>query len=137
MAVIEQAIWYHLTTSGQSSTAALVNYERVYPYKLPQRPELPAISYRRVTGRDVMAHDGPIGLPKGRYQFDCYAGTYAQAKNLAKTLRDDLDGFSGAMGQAGDQVTLGHIFWLGEVDDWGDAAEIWRVAVDFEIQWCE
>lgn len=38
--------------------------------------------------------EGPDGMSAGRVQVDVYAGTYGQAKQLARAVRGVLDGYS-------------------------------------------
>jgi hypothetical protein len=79
-----------------------------------------------------MAHDGPGDLGKPRYQFDCYAMRFSQARELANALRRDINGFNGLL--AGE--IRANIQFLNEIDDFeSEASEpgLHRVAVDFMI----
>lgn len=124
---IEEAIYTHLV--GNAGVLALAG-NRVYPLNLPQNPSYPAITYRRVTTRRVMAHDGPEDLGFPRFQFDCYAVGYREVRDLANALRAALNGYRGIMGGG---VEVDGVIFLNEVDDFGDTAEVFRVTVDFLI----
>lgn len=65
--------------------------DRIYPVQLPQAPTLPALVYAQVSvvAADV-AHDGQPAYELGRYQFDCYAEKYGDAKALALALKSTL-----------------------------------------------
>ena len=70
---------------------ALACSDRIYPVQLPQTPTLPAMVYAQVSivTADV-AHDGQSVYELGRYQFDCYAQKYGDAKALALALKSTL-----------------------------------------------
>lgn len=61
--------------------------ERVYPLELPQTPTLPALVFGQVsTVVPTQTHDRRLVYSLGRYQFDCYAQYYEDAKGLADAL---------------------------------------------------
>jgi len=105
---------------------------RVYPGKLPQRPELPAIRYFRVSGGRPVSHSGGSGLDGARVQFDCLAGTYQAAKALGSALRAVLQGYKGTVGS----VVIQACFFMDDSDDYGPESETWRYRADFRI-WSE
>lgn len=106
---------------------------RLYPQKLPQGSTLPASVYQQVSEVGDMAHDGPLDLFKPVYQFDCYGNSLSQAKTLALTLRQQLNGYKGTVGG----VTIEGVFFVNMVDDFGDALEVYRVSVDFRFMYKE
>lgn len=78
--------------------AALVG-TRLYPNVLPQRNlTLPAIVWQRIATTRVNSLSGPSGLATPRFQFTCWAATYAAAQAVAEALRTALDGYTGAAG---------------------------------------
>jgi len=83
MSILEPNIFSVLT--GDAAVSALVG-TRVYPIKLPHEPTYPAITYSRVASEKVNAFDGYKGLEDARIQVDCWASTYAQAKDLAEKV---------------------------------------------------
>lgn len=62
----------------------------VFPQKIPEGQNLPAIAYTRVDSVPVRSLGGYSGLSATRFQFDCWATSYATAKqnslNLIKLL---------------------------------------------------
>lgn len=89
MAEIHEVIYTQLTT--HAGLAALIG-SRVHPGQLPQRSTLPALTYRRVTTLRVATRDGDgkAKLARPRFQFDCWAATYATAREVATQLIDAL-----------------------------------------------
>lgn len=79
-----------------SAVTALVT-QRIYPQRLPQNPEYPALVFRRVSGPQVHNLAGAAGRAVPRVQIDCYAETYTQMEALADAVKARLDGFRGTM----------------------------------------
>lgn len=80
---------------------------RVYPLVVPQDATLPAIAYQLITGRGIIAHDGPTSLSNKRIQLACVGSTYAAAADLANTVAAHFRGFKGQLGTGGPQVEFG------------------------------
>jgi hypothetical protein len=89
---IETAIYSILT--GNADVAALV-FTQVYPNILPQNTALPAIVYQQVSGVRDYTSDGADGLVNSRYQLNCFANTYAKAKELFEAVRKAVSGYVG------------------------------------------
>jgi len=130
MATIEEAL-YTLVT-GRPLIGDIIG-TRLYPLRLPQNPVYPAMVYQLVSARWPMAHDGPADMGFPRVQFDCYAASYGVTKILAKTLRREINGFVGTA--AGVEIT--GIFFLNEIDEFGSQAEVYRVSLDFRVNYKE
>lgn len=73
----------------QTAVTAIVS-TRVYPVRLPQGTTLPAVTYQRVAGASEFDHEGSAGLGRGRWQFDCWALSYAAMVALAESVRAAL-----------------------------------------------
>ena len=71
---------------------------RMHARKLPQKPELPAVVYQRISTRRQHDLQGPDGAPRVRMQAACWANTPADAYRLAAAVRRRLDGWRGKMG---------------------------------------
>lgn len=83
-----------------------------------------------VSDQEGMTMQGPDGLRRGRVQVDCYAPTYAAAAAVADAVRACLSGYRGGRFHG--------IFFAGSRDlrDTGDdAADIYRVSLDFMTNW--
>ena len=125
---------------GESSITAIIGNGdspetcRVYPLKLPQGYTLPAISFQRIsTDREHVIDDGPIGWAWARFQFDMWAETYAEARQLTEAVRQALDGYNNKMGS----VTVAGAFAEGERDLYEEQTEIYRVTQDYLIPYKE
>lgn len=80
---------------------------RIFPQRATQGKKPPYVTYFLVTAQDGITNDGPLGHISARYQLDCWSPVYADAKRLAKALRDSrggaatgqrLHGFAGVIG---------------------------------------
>jgi len=112
--------------------AALV-LTRVWANQLPtisSPSDLPAIVYREVHGDGEFSMDGPDQLQYSRMQFNCYGKVYEDAKRVARTLRQELELFTGALS---DGTVIEHMQRESEVDIFEDAPFIYCTAVDFKI----
>jgi hypothetical protein len=69
---------------------------RIYPNIVPQKAPMPAITYQQISGPRLHDMQGAVGLAKARYQINCWAVSYAGAKELAEAVRLVLDGYSSA-----------------------------------------
>lgn len=125
---IEEGLYSWLT--GNADISALCG-DRVYPDKLPQEPTYPAMTYQRITTGLPMAHDGPLDLENARFQFNCLGLTPKAARTLANTLKQELAGFRGTMGD----VSVHGAFLLNQISDFEDEAEVYRAIVDFRINY--
>lgn len=129
MTTLEEAMYSHITAAPIITNLIST---RIYPRQLPQNPTYPALIYRRVSTRLQQYHGAGTALPFPRYQFSCYATSYAETKTLANTLRAVLDGFKGTFG-SGSTVTVGFILWENEIDGFDNVAEVPVTHIDFRI----
>lgn len=127
---IEQGIDSYL--SGLAAVTNLIG-DRLYPVNLPQNPTYPALTYTQISEISIVAHDGAGDLMMCRFQFDCFALSYAGVKALARALRRALDGFKGTMGE----VTVPAVLFITALDAFEDPPKVFRIPADFTIQWKE
>jgi len=108
---------------------------RIYPVKMPQNVEYPAITYQLVSTVRSISQSGRVTLVEGRYQIDSWGNTYASVKNIAQSVRDALQGFRGIMG-----ATRVQGIWEdsnSERDFYEDVTDLRRVTHDFIIYYEE
>lgn len=122
MAIAEEALYSYLAEhAGVKALCA----ERIYPLRAPDAAVMPYIVYRRVSSNHVASHSGNSGLSNPRFQLDCYAEDYLQAKQLAEQCVSALHGHKGGNIQAA------------FVEDENDLIETdtnyYRVAVDVKL----
>lgn len=75
--------------------------QRIYPRRLPNAAAVPAITYAGVGGPRDNTHGGDSGLPRLRFQINCYADDYLTAKKVAAAVTAKLSGYRGAAGTSG------------------------------------
>ncbi len=99
---LEEAIYTYLKThSGLSSLVGT----RIYPLVLPQSINLsdgPAVTFFKVSyvGERVLGGSNPKTV-RSRFQFSCWAKTYASAKSVAVQIKSALQDYSGTVGGTG------------------------------------
>ena len=69
--------------------------DRVAAVGLPDKLARPNLVYQTLGTARVYSNDGPAGLARATLQVSCYADDYKSAKQLAKAVRDALNGFAG------------------------------------------
>ena len=105
---------------------------RVYPVQLPQKPTLPAIAYRIVSGFRPHSMPNTRGLARPRVQIDCYSDSYEGAQTLADLVRKRLDAYRGAAGTA----TWQGVFFSNENDDFDPDTKLYTLSRDYTF-WVE
>jgi hypothetical protein len=79
---------------SDADVAALIG-DRCYPVEAPQAPVYPLVIVREITNESAYALDGPAGLGRARFQFDCDARTAKEVQALMRAVRAALGGFRG------------------------------------------
>lgn len=131
---IEQALYALLTTD--TGVSALIG-TRLYPLTIAQDVALPAAAYQRISGPRKHAHDGPLSVAEGRFQFTCQAATYAAAKSVANAIRQALDGYNGAVTVGEDSLEIEGSFLVNELDGYEFETEAETVRLDYLILYQE
>lgn len=125
----EALIAYLLADSGVAAIAD----DRVFPGRRPQGAGLPNVILQRISGAPEYADDGEAGLAGPRFQIDCWAETYTDAKLLARAVTARISAFAGTMGA----IEVQHIELEDERDfplDAGDpVARPFRTGLDFLV----
>jgi hypothetical protein len=104
--------------------------ERWYPLVLPDRPTLPAVVYQRISPRRDQDHGGPSGAASPRFQFSCWAESYAAARAMRADLQSVFLGFRGTVG--GVRIT-GILDAGAEFDDFEPVTGRWRCVTDMYV----
>ena len=105
---------------------------RIYPVYLPQKPTLPAVTYTRLATPLLHELDTTTLLPHPTFQFDCWAESYARAKDVAAQVYIALNMYRGAMGA----YTVEASIVSTERDTIDPETNIWHTMIDVEI-WYE
>jgi hypothetical protein len=75
---------------ADSSITAVVS-ARIYPQIIPDRGNIPAITYRIISGEPANSLDGHTnGLVHYILQVDCWTRSFETAKNLARLVRNRI-----------------------------------------------
>ena len=112
---MEAAILYLLTSARVGGLTGAIVGLRVYPQDLPQKPQLPAVIYMKVSGPRSYNMDGPGGVTPFRYQFDAIAETVSEAQTLRDAIIADLSGFKGEL-PTSPAITIQGIFIEDDTD---------------------
>lgn len=130
MAAIETVLYS--TVTAAAGVTALVG-TRVYPVRAPQEATAPYVTYRRVSDLPHLTHGLESDSGAGRWQFDCYAPTYAQVKAVAQALKDALNGQRVTAAGGERMVAMNR----GELDlPFESELGYYRTTVDFRLIYC-
>lgn len=134
-ATIEQAIYSLL--SADPTVSGLVG-NRITPVLVPQDSAMPAVTYAEVAGVRENTMDGPAGLVRSRWQFNCWGISYADGRSVSDAVRQVLDGYSGS----GAGVTIQSIMTIGENNISANpagknVARRYGNSLDLEVWFCE
>lgn len=90
---IEKAIVSIL--SNAAAVTGIVG-SNIFPIFVPQpaKDNLPAITYRQISGPRDHVMSGPTGLVSARFQINCWNKTYKGLREFANAVRTTLDGFA-------------------------------------------
>ena len=82
--------------SGAASIFNLCN-TRIYPTIYPQNSDFPVIVYQKMSGGNIVTMDGGSDLFDAVFTLTGIAETYAEAKQLAATIKNVLHGYHGTI----------------------------------------
>lgn len=101
---------------------------RLYPLLLPQKVELPAVTYQRISTVRLLEFEQSF-MPHPRFQFSCWAEDFERAKDVAEQVRLALDVYIGSMGSE----TVRASIIDGERDMYDPATGIWNSIIEAVI----
>lgn len=127
MPKLEDALYTYL--SGDADIAALVG-DRIYPARLREGTELPAISYQRVSADRVNDHN-PYGemnaWTRARIQVNCYSPSFSESVAIGEAVLAALSGYSDSI--------IGSSFAVNEFDSYEVPWKLHRRVLDFFISY--
>lgn len=89
---IDRALF--LVLSADAGVVALFGSPpRIYPNRLPEKPVLPAVSYRVLDTERIHHYGGPSGLAFPQYEFVAWGARNDLARQAETVLRNAIDGF--------------------------------------------
>ena len=109
--MIETALFQQITAD---STVASLIATRLFPLVWPDAPVFPLATYQRISTVTDSLLSGPLSMCTVRMQYDAWAETYLQAKQIADALNAVLEGFQGTLpdGTSVDNIVLDSSFDL-------------------------
>lgn len=130
----EQALRNQLVSD--SELAAHIG-TRVYPMIAPTSAVLPWICFRRTGISRERTMVGPVGTPTVSVEYQTFAETYEEARDIANQVRLVLDGFNGTR----DNVVIQQTSLENEQDDFvqigSDSLPVFQVTQTFDVLWQE
>jgi hypothetical protein len=106
---------------------------KLYPFLLPQKCELPAVAYYPVSVERLHSLIEDTGFVKQRLQFTCFAGTYGQAVETAQLIRAALQNYSGTMGG----LSIGGVLLMNESANYETDTKLYSAVLELEFQFKE
>lgn len=110
--------------------AQATSAEKVYPLRLPEDPELPALTYQQIAGPREYSHDGEAGPHRLRWQITAWGETYEAAKELAEEVVLALSAWEDTSGVHVERCVA---FIANEIDLFDEDAELFYVPIDAVI----
>lgn len=124
--MIGDAIYTILT--GVPEFTALAG-DRVYPLRVAQSVDLPAVAYQTISNSPTNCKEGDAGLDRKRLQINIYAERYSHQEALAAIIREALSNTTGAI----EGVDIADITYETETDLYENTAEIYFKTQDYTI----
>lgn len=122
---------------GSTAVTALVS-TRIYPLLAPASASLPFVTWRRSGINREQTLAGPMGVPRVSVQYSIYGSTYEQARDVADSMRQVLDGYGGTA----DNTQVKQASLEDESDDFvelagADMPPVYQITQTYDIWWQE
>lgn len=133
MTVLEEGLASYLET--YAGLTPLIG-ARTYPMFIPQGAVLPCLTYQRISTPRILTHQssGASGdLAHPRFQFDAWATTQKAAKAIIDQVRAALNGKTGEIGTAPNNITIQTALVESEVPTYNPEAKLYRCRSDYFI----
>lgn len=124
--MIGKSIYYLL--SNDTGVTNIVS-TRIFPSRIPQIKDFPAISYHQINNVPTDQKDGVSGFDKIDFDINCWSKDYAQINILADAVRTALD----RVKITSQGITIDTIVFVRETDDYSDPAEIYKKILEFRF----
>lgn len=113
LTMLEALHVYLVSKAAITSTAGVGT--RIYRGSRPQTTQTkPAITFRKVSGQDVLYQEGTNELAKLRVEVECWAATPAAAETIRTAVRDVCQMYSGTITSGAESVV---VVWMSIDDD--------------------
>lgn len=129
----------HVYFAGKTAITDIVGV-RLYRITRPQNSDLPALTWRKVSGQDQLHQTGTSTLTECRVELTCWASTPSGAETLRTAVRDVCQRYSGTITDSGESVVIVLIRIEDDSEFYDppqDASEagVYFVTVDLHIWW--
>lgn len=138
--IVEGALVAKLVAN--TTVAGLVD-NRIHPFNDPRKVAYPKLTYwvvntTRSSDAGGLTNSGPTGMALARVQFDAWATTMLEAKQLVAAVRRCLNGYAGTVGG----ITIDQIHAVDERDntvpvDAGQQTPVQRVTIDMMVTYTD
>ena len=123
---VGKSIFYLLSNaSGVSNIVAT----RIYPARIPQIKDYPAISYHQISVVPTNQKDAVSGFDKVDFDIILWGKNYLQINTLSAAVRAALDRVS----ISSQGATIDTIVFVNEQDNFNDGAEIFQRNMQFKF----
>jgi hypothetical protein len=102
--------------------------DRLYPVRIPSGVTYPCASYQVVSASPESVSLDSAATRMKRIQFDCWATTYGECKQIEAALASLLDGYQGTLSD-GTKVLLATPGVV--IDRWEEDATVYRVMTEY------
>ncbi len=107
---------------------------RIYNVTAPQNAvALPYVTFQRISEVEEKTLDGPSGLYRDRWQFDCYGNTRASVDAVGDAIYAALAGFRGTLGI----IQLSSITLSNRSDLFESVTRLDRDSHDYIVWWSD
>lgn len=119
----------HVGAAVYAYLKAQNDIRRVYPVRLPQKPDYPCVTFQVITEPRTHSMEGAVA-PNPLVQIDCWAKDYQEAHDLASAVERAMDGFVGRMGGL---LPVSACLQRERQDFYEPDVDDYRVSLDFSI----
>ena len=123
---IGKSIYYLLSNSANVSGIVST---KIYPLRVPQIKDFPAISYQQIANTPTDQKDAVSGFDRIDVDINLWSKSYDQINTLAGYVRTALDRQS----ISSQGLTVNTIVFVREFDDFSDPAEIYHKVLQFKF----
>ena len=124
--MIGKSIYFLLSNASAVST---IVGTRIYPARIPQIQDFPAISYHQISNLPSETKDAVSGFDKVDFDINLWSKDYSQINTLAESVRAALDRVS----ISSQGVIIDTIVFVREMDDYSEPAEIYKKVLQFKF----
>lgn len=116
--------------SLDATLVALLGEDKIYPMRIPQEKELPAVVYTKINQAPSHTKSSTSTLDVVRVQIDSFSKSYSQMVEIDERVRLLIDGFRGMV----NGVAVDSIYFLTSTEVPEDELNVKHTATDYNIR---